>query len=93
MEITAGIFFGGDNENVITACYSLGLSEDNKEFPSFLCWDNVQNILTEKSLSIHIESGNIFYDSFSMNKNFYNFLVAQQEETLKLIGKAISYHR
>ena len=37
MEITAGIFFGGDNENVITACYSLGLSEDNKEFVLFLC--------------------------------------------------------
>ena len=37
MEITAGIFFGGENENVITACYLLGFSEDNKEFVSFLC--------------------------------------------------------
>ena len=37
MQITAGIFFGGGNENVITTCYSLGLSEDNKEFASFLC--------------------------------------------------------
>lgn len=35
MEITAGIFFGGDNENVLTACYLLGFSD--KEFVSFLC--------------------------------------------------------
>ena len=59
MEITAGIFFGGDNENVLTACYLLGFSD--KEFVSFLCWDNGQNILTEKSLSIHVENGNIYF--------------------------------
>ena len=46
-------FFGVDDENFITAWYSLGLSEDNNDFFSFLCSDHGQYILTENSLSIY----------------------------------------
>ena len=71
----------------------LGLSEDNNEFVSFLCSDHRKNILTETSLSILIETGNIFYDNFNTNKIFYNLLLAQQDKTKNFIGKTISYHR
>ena len=71
----------------------IGLNEDNNEFVSFLCSDMGQNILTNNSLSIHVERGNIFYDNFSTNENFYNFLLAQQDETEWFIPKRISYHR
>ena len=72
----------------------LGLSEDNNEFVSFLGSDHGQRIiLTENSLSIHKESGNIFYENFNTNKNPYNFLLAQQDNTKKFIGKTISYYR
>ena len=71
----------------------LGLSEDNNEFVSFLGSDHGQKIiLTENSLSIHTESDNIFYDNFNTNKNPYNFLLAQQDNTKKFIGKTISYY-
>lgn len=71
----------------------LGLSEDNNEFVSFLGSDHGQRIiLTENSLSIHKESGNIFYENFNTNKNPYNFLLAQQDNTKKFIGKTISYY-
>ena len=71
----------------------LGLSEDNNEFVSFLGSDHGQKIiLTENSLSIHTESDNIFYDNFNTNKNPYNFLPAQQDNTKKFIGKTISYY-
>ena len=58
----------------------------------FFCSDHGQNILTEDSLLIHIETGNIFYDSFNINENFCNFLLAQQDESKKFIDKTISYH-
>ena len=74
-------FFDGDNDNLLNACNLIGLNEDNNEFVSFLCSDMGQNILTNNSLSIHVERGNIFYDNFSTNENFYNFLLAQQDET------------
>ena len=86
-------FFDGDNDNLLNACNLIGLNEDNNEFVSFLCSDMGQNILTNNSLSIHVERGNIFYDNFSTNENFYNFLLAQQDETKWFIPKRISYHR
>ena len=86
-------FFDGDNDNLLNACNLIGLNEDNNEFVSFLCSDMGQNILTNNSLSIHVERGNIFYDNFSTNENFYNFLLAQQDETEWFIPKRISYHR
>ena len=58
-------FFGGDNDNFLLTCNILSLSEDNNEFVSFLCSDMGQNIMTNNSLSIHIETGDIFYKDFN----------------------------
>ena len=48
--------------------------------------------MTNNSFSIHIESGDIFYNNFNTEKNFYNFLLAQQDESKQVIPKRISYH-
>ena len=85
-------FYGGNNENFVRACNFLSLNEDNNEFIYFLCLENGQNIMTNNSLSIHIESGNIFYQNFNTNENFYGFLLAQQDEPKAIIPKRIVYH-
>ena len=70
----------------------MSLSEDNNEFASFL-WSNMgQNIMTNNSLLIHIETGDIFYNDFNTKGNFYNFLLAQQDELKQFIPKRIFYH-
>ena len=71
----------------LIACNLLCLNEDNNKFVSFLCSDHGQNILTENSLSIHIEAGNIFYDNFNTNQIFHDFLIAHQDETKNLYAK------
>ena len=48
--------------------------------------------MTKNSLSIHIETGKMFYQNFNRNGNFYSFLLAQQDETEKIIPKRIAYH-
>ena len=48
--------------------------------------------MTNNSLSIHIESGNIFYQKFNKNENFCSFLLAQQDETKAIIPKRIANH-
>ena len=48
--------------------------------------------MTNNSLLIHIENGDIFYNDFNTKENFYNFLIAQQDETKQFIPKRISYH-
>ena len=69
-----------------------GLDEDNNEFVSFLCSDMKQNVMSNNSLLIHIESRNIFYDHFNTNGKFYNFLWVQQDETKQFFPKHILYH-
>ena len=41
--------------------------------------------MTNNSLSIHIESGDIFYDNFNTNENFYSCLLAQQDESKQVV--------
>ena len=58
------------------ACNFLSLNKGNNEFVLFLGSDTGQNIMTNNSLSIHIESGDTFYDNWNTNENFYSFLLA-----------------
>ena len=85
-------FYGGNNNNFIQACNFLSHNEDNNEFISFLCSDDGQNITTNNSLFIHIESRNIFYQNSNTNENFYSFLLTQQDETKAIIAKRIAYY-
>ena len=48
--------------------------------------------MPNNSLSIHIGSGNIFYQNFNTKENFYNFLLAQQDETKRIIPNRIACH-
>ena len=85
-------FYGGINENFTQACYFLSPSNGNREFIAFLVSDKGQNIMTNNNLSIHVESGNIFYQNFNTNENSYHFLIAQQDKTKAIIPNLISYH-
>ena len=62
------------------------------EFMAFLLSDLGQNLMTNNSLSIHIESGCIFYQYFNTNENFYNFLIGQQNDQTAPVPKRFSYN-
>ena len=83
-------FYGGENSNFNRAVEFLLLSNENREFTAFLFSDKGQNLMMDNSLSIHIESGDIFYENFSTNGNFYNFLFAQQDDQTATVPKRIS---
>ena len=53
-------FYGGDNENFVLAVEFLSPSSDGREFVTFLLSHLGQNVMNNNSLSIHIESGDIF---------------------------------
>ena len=90
--LSLNFFFGSDNDNFLLTCNFLSLSEDKNEFVSFLWSDMGQNIMTNHILSIHIETGDIFYNDFNTKENLYNFLLTQQGEIKQFIPKRISYH-
>ena len=86
-------FYGGEHllGNFKRACNFLLLSDENIGFVDFICSGRGQNIMTNNSLSIHVESASIFYQNFNTNESFYIFLLAQQDETKSIVPKRISY--
>lgn len=49
-------------------------------------------MMINTSLLIHVESSDIFYQSYNTNGNFYNLLLAQQDDQTAPITKKFSYH-
>ena len=47
--------------------------------------------MTQSELSIHVESGDIFYENYNTGENFYNFLLTQQNDDAVFIPKKLSY--
>ena len=48
--------------------------------------------MKNNSLSIHIESGDIFHQNFNTDENFYNFILVQQDDQTAPVPKRISHH-
>ena len=46
-----------------------------------------RRVMTENKLSIHVESGYIFYENRNTGKDCYNFLLAQQNDDAGFIQK------
>ena len=51
-----------------------------------------QNMMTDNSLSTHIESRSISYDNFNINKNVGTFFTGTTRQNKTITPKRISYH-
>ena len=54
-------FYGGESENFSQAIEFLSPNKDNKEFVTFLLSDLGRGVMTSNKLSIHVETGDLFY--------------------------------
>ena len=84
-------FYGGESEKFVNALEFIGLSPINREFSAFFLSDLGRKTMTQNKLSIHVESGNIFYDNHNTGENFYNFLLSQQNNEAAYVPKKLSY--
>ena len=84
-------FYGGESENFYQVLEFVGLSPMNREFGAFLKSDLGRGVMVENKLSIHVESGDIFYENRNTGENFFNFLLAQQNDDVAFIPKKFSY--
>ena len=81
-------FYGGDdNEKLRINCEMLGLTGDNSDFIDYLCSMQGEQMLQENSMSIHFDTGNLFYDNLNTQEGFCDFLLNQQDETKQIIKK------
>ena len=84
-------FYGGESQKFTDALEFLGLSPINREFAAFLLSDLGRKTMTQNKLSIHVESGDIFYDNHNTEENFYSFLLSQQNDEAAFVPKKFSY--
>ena len=84
-------FYGGESKQFVNALEFIGLSPINREFSAFLLPDLGRKTMTQNKLSIHVESGDIFYDNHNTGENFYNFLLSQQNDEAAYVPKKLSY--
>ena len=84
-------YFGRLNKNIFYACQNLGLNEDNTSFIDFLSFDIGSQIFRGNSLSMHIATGNVYFDGYNTNESIYEFLLSQQDEIKQKIHTTVSY--
>ena len=89
-ETDASIYFGDENYSFFLMCLKLNLNKDNENFIDFLSSDVASQILMENMLSIHIGTGNTFYENYNTNESIYNFLLRQHDETKKIIHATLT---
>ena len=53
----------------------LGLTGDNSDFIDYLCSTQGEQMLQENSISIHLDTGNLFHDNFNNQESLYDFLL------------------
>ena len=80
-------FYGGDNANFVRACNLSSPNKDSNEFVLFLCSNRGPNIMPYNSLSIHIESGNVFSKISIRMKIFIVFCLHINMKQKKLCQK------
>ena len=92
-EVPENIYFfnGGESKGFANALEFLGISPENREFAAFLLSDLGRKTMIQNKLSIHVDSGDTFYDNHNTEENFYSFLLSQQNEEAAFVPKKFSY--
>ena len=80
-------FYAGESENFARTVEFMGPDAENREFAAFLLSDLGRQDMTSNRLSIHFDSGDIFYENHNTGENFYNFLIAQLNNEAAFIPK------
>ena len=81
------LYFEGENSNF----FQLDLNKDNENFIEYLPSEIGSQICRENILSMHIETGNIFYDNYNTNESIYSFLFNQPDGTEQITHATLTY--
>ena len=80
-------FYDGKSKNFVNALEFIGLSPINRVFAAFWLSDLGRQTMTQNKISIHVESGDIFYNNHNTGENFYSFLLSQQNDEAAYVPK------
>ena len=67
------------------------LNKSNKAFLDYLTSNYAPETLAKNKIKIHLDTGNICRDNTNLEESIYDFLLAQQNETKKLLDYEINF--
>ena len=82
-------FYGGDSQQFVDTLEFIVLSPTNREFAAFMLFGLGRQTMTQRRLSIHVESGDVFYNNHNTGENF--FLLSKQNENGAFVPEKFSY--
>ena len=65
----------------------IGIDQDSSEFLDCLQDEIWENLMQRNKITIHVETGNIYYDNINTAEIIYTFFAAQQDQTKKLMSE------
>ena len=75
--------FWGENNRFFTILSQLSPINQTTTFIDFLASDYGSRLMRENNLSIHIESGNLYFNRLNTGESFYDFVLSQKDITKK----------
>ena len=84
-------YFSGVNEDFFRAVRMLAPNPTNSNFIDFLATDFGSRLMRENKLSIHIETGDLYYKDLNTGESIYSFILSQQDESKKIINVNLHY--
>ena len=73
-------YFSGQNERFFSVVRMLAPNPANLNFIDFLASDFGSRLMRENRLSIHIETGDLYYKDLNTGESIYSFILSQQDE-------------
>ena len=84
-------YFEGVNDRFFEVLKHLLSNNQTATFTEFLASDYGSRLMHENNLSIHIESGNLYYNGLTTGESLYDFVLSQKDTTKKIVNAKLYY--
>ena len=84
-------YFGGPDDSFFTRVLDLNPDEDTILFIQLIATNYGSQIMNESRLSIHIGTGDLYYDGVNTKESLYNFIASQKSTSKKRIREKLYY--
>ena len=82
-------YFCGENKNFVIR--DLNPNQETAFFIDFLMTDFVSRLMKENNLSIHIQTGDLYYNGTNTGESIYNFVLDQNDSSKKIVNEKLYY--
>ena len=85
------LYFGGENKNFLKRIRDLSPDKETMFFTEFLATNFGSCIMKENNSSIHIDTGDLYYNGVNTGESIYDFVLSRKNFSKKLLNAKLYY--